>query len=365
MKICWLTLSPAPYTLKLFNEIGKKVELVVVLYNKVENNRNSEWKIGKNNSFTLYEIDGDYDKLINKLAITCDLLIDGFYLSIFGYKAVKAFFKNKKQTVLIADGGIAKNRGIIVNKMMSLLMGKHDYYFSSSDITDKYFKYYGVSDEKIMHYRFTSLTNIDIVENAKLSGIKEKIRKELLLDDNFTIISVGQPIRRKGFDILLKAYLKTNLCENINLYIIGGKPQSEIVEYVETHKLRNVHFVELLDSNELRKYYAMSDCFVLCTREDIWGLVIEEAMSYGLPIVTSNNCVCGMHFSRVDKGPIVCDVNNIDDYATRISELFNNSKLRQAMSKAALFNIKDYSIEKSADDIIFNSNLVVNKKIEK
>ncbi|MBR4609047.1 MAG: glycosyltransferase family 4 protein, partial [Erysipelotrichaceae bacterium] len=73
----------------------------------------------------------------------------------------------------------------------------------------------------------------------------------------------------------------SNKCK---IYIIGGKPQEKIKKIVEKNEMDNVFFPGLLRSNELRKYYACADLFVLCTREDIWGLVIQEAMSYGLPV---------------------------------------------------------------------------------
>ena len=351
MKVCWLTLSPAPYTLKLFNEIGKSIDLSVVLFNQVEKNRNDEWKIEDDNNFKLYEIGKDYNNLINKLADECDLLVDGFYLSIYGYKAVNAFSKRNKKTVLIADGGIAKNRGILVNAIMSFLMKKHNFCFSSSEITDRYFMYYGVDKNKIKHYKFTSLTNKDISYNKELTKRKEELRKELKIDSDFVILSVGQPIKRKGFDILLESYVKSNLNNDACLYIVGGKPQEEVNNYVKNNNLKNVRFIELLNSEELKKYYAIADCFILCTREDIWGLVIEEAMSFGLPVITSDNCVCGLHFEKTGSC-LICGVNDVDAYAYSLNKVFKNEEIRNRLSNSALTNIKEYTIEKSASVLV-------------
>ena len=352
LNVCWLTLSPAPYTIKLFNEISKKINLSVILFDKVEKNRNSEWTIKNDCSFNLYIIDSNYHKRIKELAKENDVLVDGYYLSIYGYMAVREFKKNNKKTFIIADGGISKNRGKLVNGIMSYLMKRHDYCMSSSEITDRYFKYYGISENIIYHYKFTSLTNEDIKQNVLLTKQKDELRKELELSDKFILLSVGQPIKRKGFDILLKVFYDSKLYEDINLYIIGGEPENNTKEFVMKNNLKNVHFVNILNSNELKKYYAASDAFILCTREDIWGLVIEEAMSFGLPIITSNNCVAGLHFAQNSSNPIICDVNDINGYSKSLIELYKNIVLRETMSKEAIDNIFEFSIENSANDIV-------------
>ena len=358
MKVCWLTTVAAPYTIRLFEEIGKQIDLCVVMEDKKEKNRNDEWKIEGSSSFRMYVIDKEFNKRIKELADEYDILVDGYYLSKYGYTAVSEFKKRGKKTVMAADGGIAKNRGFIVNSIMSNLMKRHDYFFSSSEFTDLYFLYYGVKQDKIAHYRFTSLTSEDIKENKDLAQDRDRLRKELGLDNAFVILSVGQPIERKGFDILLNAYLESGLSNKCKIYIIGGKPQEKIKKIVEKNEMDNVFFPGLLRSNELRKYYACADLFVLCTREDIWGLVIQEAMSYGLPVISSDNCVAAEHFAKLDGGVIVCPNEDEKAFGKEIRNVFEDSAYRKALSKKALDRVEAYTIENSAQDIINDLSLL-------
>ena len=351
MRVCWLTTSPAPYTIKLFEEIGKKIDLSIVLYDEIEENRNSEWKIDSSKYFKLYKIDSNYNSKIKEFAESNDILLDGFYLSKFGYKAVSEFKKRNKKVALVADGGVARNRGMLINNIMSYLMNRHDYFLSSSEITDRYFEYYKVNKEKIHHYRFTSLTNSDIISNKELYKKKEELRWKLGFD-KFTLLSVGRPIKIKGFDILLDAYIKTNLTDYIDLFIVGGKPQEDILKKVNKNNLKNVHFVDVLSSDKLREYYAASDASIICSRGDVWGLVINEAFSYGLPMISSNMTMAGLHFAQFGNNPIICELENIDEYSNAIKEIYNNKELRNKMSKQAFEVIKDYTIENSCSDII-------------
>lgn len=352
MKVCWLTSVAAPYTIRLFEEISKSVDLCVVMDDKKEENRNSEWVLNDSDSYKTYRIGKDYSNKIKQLSCEYDILVDGLYLSRYGYLAVKEFKKQGKKVIMAADGGIPKNRGFIINGIMSFLMKRHSYFLSSSQITDRYFTYYGVDPERIYHYRFTSLDSKNICENKELSRKKEELRKKLAIEDRFTMISVGQPIPRKGFDILIKSYIESDLCDEINLNIIGGKPQPEVKKIVNENNLKNVHFIDLLTTKELNQYYAASDLFILCTREDIWGLVIEEAMSFGLPVITSDNCVAGLHFELIDKNVKICGVTDVKAYSERIKEFYESKGDSSEIRKSILDSVAPYTIENSAQDII-------------
>ena len=109
---------------------------------------------------------------------------------------------------------------------------------------------------------------------------------------------------------------------------------------------------------ELRKYYACADLFVLCTREDIWGLVIQEAMSYGLPVISSDNCVAAEHFSKQDESVVVCSNEDEEAYGVQIRKVFEDPEYRESLSEKALLQVRSYTIENSAQDIINDLSLL-------
>ena len=53
-----------------------------------------------------------------------------------------------------------------------------------------------------------------------------------------------------------------------------------------------VHFPGLRTSHQLLPYYAFAGCFVLPSTREPWGLVTNEAMAAGLPVLVSNRCGC-------------------------------------------------------------------------
>lgn len=357
MKVCWLTTVAAPYTINLFNEISRSVDLCVVLNDVKEANRNDDWNIISSDNFKLYRIDKDFVKKIKEFAKEYDIFVDGQYLSIYGYIANREFKKQNKKTVMAADGGNAKDRGFIINGIMSFLMNQHGHFLSSSTITDRYFKFYKVDENKIMHYRFTSLFDKDIIENKNMSSNKEKYRKELGIN-NFMLLSVGRPIKVKGFNILLDAYMMTGLTDKIDLYIVGGKPQEDIQKIVDDNNLVNVHFVGLLSTKELNKYYAAADTSIICSRGDVWGLVVNESLSFGVPVISSHMTVAGVHFAKESDCVTVCELEDRKAYADVIIKMYEDSDYLKKLNNSSFEAIKTYTIEKSSEDIINNLSLL-------
>ena len=159
-------------------------------------------------------------------------------------------------------------------------------------------------------------------------------------------ITVGQFIHRKGFDLLLQAWAKCD--KTYELYIIGANPTKEYLALKENLHLENVHFEGFKTKEELKQYYQAADLFILPTREDIWGLVINEAMANGLPVITTNRCVAGMELIQNGENGYIVPVENVELLAQRINELLGNDSLRQRMAQNSLERIQRYTIEAMA-----------------
>lgn len=133
-------------------------------------------------------------------------------------------------------------------------------------------------------------------------------KKALNIKEDFIVLSVGQFIYRKGFDVLIN--VAVNLPKEIGFYFVGDTAPEEYLQIVDENDLKNIHFIGFAQKELLKNFYKASDVFVLPTREDIWGLVINEAMTYGLPIISTNRCIAALELiSEGNNGWIV----NVDD----------------------------------------------------
>ena len=122
---------------------------------------------------------------------------------------------------------------------------------------------------------------------------KIKLKQQLHINNKgITYIYVGRLIELKGINYLLNAWEKHyNTNPNDTMLIIGDGPL--LKTYLEKYNSKNnIMFTGAIDYNNIYKYYAISDVFIIPTLEDNWSLVVPEAMACGLPIACSiyNGC---------------------------------------------------------------------------
>lgn len=108
---------------------------------------------------------------------------------------------------------------------------------------------------------------------------------------------VGRMIPEKNIARLLQAYYQYRMRAGSNpweLVLVGSGPEeSSLRKMVIANNIEGVRFAGLLQIDELPQYYARAGCFVLPSTSEPWGLVVNEAMASGIPVLVSNRCGCG------------------------------------------------------------------------
>jgi glycosyltransferase involved in cell wall biosynthesis len=370
-RVLFLANIPSPYRVDFFNELGKQCELTVLFERETSDERDLSWYNNNFNNFQTIFLKG---KKINKSTALCfsvfgylkrelfDIIIVGGYSTPTGMLAIEILRKRKIPFILNTDGGIIKKDSTFKYLMKKHYIGSASYWLSTGKHTTDYLVNYGANKHNIFIYPFTSLLQKDILANPPLENLKSEMKSRLNIKEDKIVLSIGQFIDRKGFDILLKAC--ENLPKNFGVYIVGGSPTQEYINLKDELYLTNVHFIGFKSKEELKEYYSVSDLFVLPTREDIWGLVINEAMANGLPVVTTDKCVAGLELVNDNENGFIIPVNNSSILAARITEVLIDQKVKEKMSKNSLDKIQRYTIENMAKVHveIFNSILCKDKK---
>ncbi len=319
MKIAFLTNIPSPYRVDFFNELGKYCDLTVYFEKSVSDERDESWTVYSFKCFNgiiLYGKSVAPDKAFapeikkrlkeNKY----DHVIVGNPFTLTGIYAISYMKRQNFQYWIEGDGAFPKKENFLKKLLKMYILKGAKGYFSTADMHDKYLLSYGVNKELIYRYPFSSVKEENILTVGLNKEEKRNIKNKLDIYEDKIILSVGQFIYRKGFDILLRAIC--TLDKSIGIYIIGGTPTTELKNYVIKYNLTNVHFLKFQKPEQLREYYMASDVFVLPTREDIWGLVVNEALAVGVPVVTTDKCISGLELVRNGmNGYIVSSENDI------------------------------------------------------
>lgn len=165
--------------------------------------------------------------------------------------------------------------------------------------------------------------NSEVVHNLiDVSSLKKIPNSHL--HDNYTIVGVGSLIHRKGFDILIKAFAKTNLSDKgVTLKIIGdGKEKNNLIELVRYYNLENnVILMGQLTKDRVYEELIKSDLYVLSSRLENFSVAIIEAAAGGLPAIAT---LCGGVAEFPLKTVIKIPVDNVDSMADAILKAYND-----------------------------------------
>lgn len=352
MKVLFLTNIPSPYRVDFFNELGKKCELTVLFESDSAKSRDPAWRasafIGFNAIFMKGIKTGEAEafcpevvKYLSKKRF--DIIVVGMYSSPTGMLAIEYMKLRGIPFILSSDGGMKKADSGIKHWIKEHFIGSASYWLSTGKTTSEYLEYYGAKSERIFCYPFTSVRNKDILSAEDINSEKDYIYRKLNIKEKKVVLSVGQFIHRKGYDMLLRKC--KGMDKDIGLYIVGGKATNEYIEIQKECNLSNVHFIDFMSKDKLAEFYKAADLFILPTREDIWGLVINEALSYGLPVITTDKCVAGIEMIREGHNGFVVPVDS--DWKKHIEDFFVNTNVDK-MRVNCLEIAKEYSIENMA-----------------
>jgi len=357
MRVLFLTNIPSPYRVGFFEELGKLCFLTV-LYEKGEAaDRNQAWLDTRKKEYytenylkSVYQNDDnafcpEVKKYLDQKMF--DVIVVGVYSTPTGMYAIHYLKRKHIPFWISCDGGLIKKDHFWKYKIKSYFLSGAAGYLSSGDQTDRYLCHYGAKQEKIYHYPFSSIYRKDLLACQPDSGEKKKLRDELGISGERVILSVGQFIYRKGYDLLLKA--AADLPDQVSIYLIGDIPGEEYLRLIEQYQLTNIYFIPFQPFEKLQEYYRAADLFVLPTREDIWGLVINEALANALPVITTDQCVAGLELIENGKNGEIIPAGRVDELSAAIKrELSLPQEERTCQQKNCLEKIREYTIENMA-----------------
>lgn len=354
-KILFLTNYASPYRVEFFDELGKYADLTVLMSDRKEDqtHRSGQWFVEEKGNFRMVQLQKCLAKfqgqqlcsdVIPWLKEKWDAVIICGYSSPTAVLAMYYLRMRKIPFYMEVDGGLIREDSPLKYRIKRNLVSGASAWLSTGSHTTRYLVHYGAKEEAVFEYPFSSLSQGDLLKQLPSSEEKQALRRELQMTETHVILTVGQFIHRKGFDVLMKA--AACLGSEVGIYIVGGEPTEEYLNMREKMGLNQVHFAGFQKKDQLRKFYQASDLFVLPTREDIWGLVINEAMACGLPVITTDRCVAGLQLVEEGVSGYIVPVDDEKALAEKINLAFKRD-LRE-MGQASLRAIAPYTIENMA-----------------
>ena len=354
-RVLYLTNIASPYRVRFFDELSKYCDVTVLYYdrNEEQKDRAADWFTQGSGAHKRVQLQRRVATIggeslcldvISWLKKKFDVVVIHGYSSTTAMLAMIWLKLHKIPFYLEVDGGLIREESAAKFRFKKLLVSSADWWLSSGDATTDFLVHYGAAREKCFTYPFSSLDAEDILHAPVSREEKLALRRQLGMECENMILSIGQFIPRKGFDILLQSAAKME--NKADIFIVGGEPTEEYLKMTEALGLSNIHFVGFMKKEKLLEVYRAADLFVLPTREDIWGLVINEAMAYALPVITTDRCVAGLELVRSGTDGYIVPVEDVPALAEKMDAVLSGSV--DAMGASALERIRSYTIENMA-----------------
>jgi len=376
-KIIFLVTHPIQYYSPLFQLMAKNTEIdLLVLYCSDENVKGHIDKgFGVEVKWDIPLLEGyTYQFLKNKSWKPS--IFNGFFGLI--NPAIIRLLKNEKESILIVQGWnyfthiiailAGKLFGLTVcirgdnpynqemlknNKLLlvkKLLLGKIlfkfiDHFLYVGKQNRKFYNCYKVPEEKLIFTPHSVDNNRFRADYEKYKDKKPELRKELGLPaDKKIILFAGKYITKKRPMDLLQAYHSLNDEKAALVFLGDGELRKELQEYISKINLKDVYLTGFKNQSEVGKYFAAVDIFVLPSGGgETWGLVVNEAMNFGLPIIISDQVGCAIDMVINDENGFIFECGNINKLTEKIRVLAYSDLNSYSMNSLKM--IEQYSYD--------------------
>ena len=357
-----LTEIISPYRIPLFNTLAENAEVDLhVIFLAETDPTLRQWQVYKDEIHFSYEVLpswrqrlGRYNMLLN-LGVTRalaargpDVILCGGYNYVASWQALRWARAHRIPFVLWSESN-AKDlrRGhAMVEFLKSLFLRKCSGFVVPGRAAQEYL----CADKKIAENAFFTAPNA--VDNdlfaAGASAARQNadyLRRGLSLPKRYFLFT-GRLVREKGVFELLAAYAKLteSMRQQVGLVFVGdGASRQQLEEQAASISPGAILFAGFAQREQLAIYYGLAEVLILPTYADTWGLVVNEAMACGLPVILSHAAGCAPELVRESWNGLLVAPRDVASLTFAIRSLADQPDLSATMGANSAKHIAHYS----------------------
>lgn len=370
-RLAMLVDVPAPYRIPVFNHLADRLGDRFKVFFMAGRVPNRQWNSLLERSRFAYEILGGVNlRAWSSRGFGCHLnpgvsrALRRFAPSLVvvgGYNHATSFLAARGARRLPAKLGLwcestlhdARRSSRPIERLKKWFIRRCDVFVVPGKASREYLHAYGVADDRI----FLAPNAVDSeffrkgAARAQTDEARRQFRETHGLPD-FNILFAGRLSPEKGFvvaaDVLDKLQVQGL---EIGLLVVGDGPRRrEYEKLVSDRRLEHVVFFGFVQQAELPFSYGQADVLMVPSTSEPWGLVVNEAMACGVPVLCSP--AVGAGDDLVVDGVTGFRCATRAEYATRIRDLVGNPRARMAMSSRCRETIAAFSPAACADGFL-------------
>lgn len=251
--------------------------------------------------------------------------------------------------------------------MKKLFVRACDAAFGYGRKAKEYLQELGMPKQSIyIRYQATNNTEIAAINHAARCERDARSAEYGFRPRNF--IYVGRLSPEKNVGSLVRAFNKLKegdlTATDWGLLLVGDGPQRlELTNLCTKLKVTDVHFIGGKKWQEVSEFYAVCDVMVLPSTSEPWGLVVNEAMVCGLPVLVSDRCGAAYDLVKEDENGFIFDPFNVEELAELMKYFVVNSERIAEMGKRSVEIVAEYTPERAAQQMYAGIEQVLGNKL--
>ena len=306
----FITNLPSFYKINLYNGIAKEINILVIFTgDSIGPERNKDFFYQKAHFNYIYLKKGKFQQIlqIKKILLSHSFreIIIGGWDSIPNW-FVAFFFKESKKSLIVESSYFESKSNGTIGLIKKIFLTRIQKVYVS-----------GISQEKLIRkLQFKG----EIIKTGGVGIFDIKKQPALLkVNDIKKFIYVGRLSKEKNLVTLISVF--KNL-PDLELSIFGFGPlENQIKDIIKN--INNINFYGYIKNKQLPLIYKRHHVFILPSISEPWGLVVEEALNNGLPVIVSNRVGCAEEIVIEGENGLIFSIDKIDTLEHCIKKITN------------------------------------------
>ena len=348
-----LTEIIAPYRIPVFNALAEReeVELHVIFLSETDP-RLRQWPVYREEIRFPYQVLNSYRRRIGKFNVLVtrgvgaalrasnpEVILSGGYSYLAMWQAQRWARQHGVPFLLWSESNATDTRRKFwwVEAAKRKFIGGCQGYVVPGSSAAGYLKSFGIPENRI--YVAPNAVDVERFASAAEDARRDPDRRACLGLPQRYLLYVGRLVQAKGVFDLLGAYAKLpeGTRREVGLVYAGdGEERTELLRRSCQIDPGQVVFSGFLQRDELAAFYTWAEALVLPTHSDPWGLVVNEAMACGLPVIVTGVAGCAADMVRDGENGYVVGAKEPEALSQAIQKLLDAPELRRQMGHLSL-----------------------------
>jgi 1,2-diacylglycerol 3-alpha-glucosyltransferase len=365
-----LTEIIAPYRIPVFNALAARgdVDLHVIFLSENDPSLR-QWRVYKDEIKFSYEVLPAWRRRVGKFNLLLnwgvgsalrtarpDAVLCGGYTYVAAWQA--ALWANRHRVPLLlwseSTALDTRRRYLAVEWIKRLFCRRCQAFVAAGKASRDYLADLGAAPSSV----FIAPDAVDVqffsIAAAKARQQEPEIRSRNQLPARYFLYA-GRLVRQKGIFELLAAYakLEASLRARIGLVFVGDGPaRQELASRAEAVQPGMVKFCGWVHREQIPEIYALAEALVFPTYSDPWGLVVNEAMACGLPIIASDVAGCVPDLVQDGWNGFVIRPHDVEALVCAMQAMVDDPESARQMRSHSQQRIQGYTSETWAAGIV-------------